>query len=197
MAPGDGMGYQAAALGVTPLARIRGFADAEQDPVEFTTAPALAVPRALSDAGISASDGTPPPSPPLPPPPPLLLRSSSSSSSSSLPPPPPPPPPLNQELARSLTGPFPPPHINAVDYHEINEAFSVVALVNMQILNLDPSNVNVHGGAVALGHPIGMSGGRIVGGLLNILKRNDATLGCASICNGGGGASAIVLERLA
>ena len=83
-----------------------------------------------------------------------------------------------------------------VDYHEINEAFSVVVLANMHILNLDPTRVNVFGGAVSLGHPIGMSGARIIGTLYNVLKQKDGNIGCASICNGGGGASAIVLERL-
>lgn len=83
-----------------------------------------------------------------------------------------------------------------VDYHEINEAFSLVALVNSQIMNLDLDKVNVHGGAVALGHPIGCSGARIIGTLYNVLKAKDATIGCASICNGGGGASAVVIERL-
>ena len=66
----------------------------------------------------------------------------------------------------------------------------------MMILDLEKDKVNVFGGAVSLGHPIGMSGARIIGNLYNVLKRNDATIGCASICNGGGGASAIVLERL-
>ena len=130
---------RAAALGVTPLARIRGFGDAEQEPTEFTTAPASAVPLALRHAGVDAAD---------------------------------------------------------VEYHEINEAFSVVALANMQLLGLQPQRVNVHGGAVALGHPIGMSGARIVQSLATVLKAKDASLGCASICNGGGGASAIVIERL-
>jgi len=83
-----------------------------------------------------------------------------------------------------------------IDYHEINEAFAAVALANMKLLDLDPSKVNVHGGAVALGHPIGMSGSRILISLMNVLKRNDASIGMASICNGGGGASAVVLERL-
>ena len=83
-----------------------------------------------------------------------------------------------------------------VEYHEINEAFSVVALANTRILNLDAARVNVFGGAVGLGHPIGMSGARIVGSLYQVLKRRDASVGCASICNGGGGASAIALERL-
>ncbi|CAM9808172.1 unnamed protein product [Ectocarpus sp. 12 AP-2014] len=83
-----------------------------------------------------------------------------------------------------------------VDFHEINEAFSVVALANMKILGLDPARVNVNGGAVALGHPIGSSGARIICSLYHVLKQNDGTVGCASICNGGGGASAIVIERL-
>jgi len=82
-----------------------------------------------------------------------------------------------------------------IDYHEINEAFSVVALANIQLMDLDVNRVNVNGGAVALGHPIGSSGARIIGTLYNVLKQNDATLGCASICNGGGGASAIIIER--
>mmetsp|Transcript_1876 Transcript_1876/g.4134 ORF Transcript_1876/g.4134 Transcript_1876/m.4134 type:complete len:394 (+) Transcript_1876:49-1230(+) len=125
--------------GIKPLAKIRGFGDAAQAPVDFTTTPSLAVPVALRNAGVEASD---------------------------------------------------------VDFHEINEAFSVVALVNMQLLNLDPTRVNVFGGAVSLGHPIGMSGARIVGTLYNALKHKDGSIGCASICNGGGGASAIVIERL-
>jgi len=83
-----------------------------------------------------------------------------------------------------------------IEYHEINEAFSAVALANIKLLDLDPSKVNVHGGAVALGHPIGASGSRILISLMNVLKRKDATLGMASICNGGGGASAVILERL-
>jgi acetyl-CoA C-acetyltransferase len=125
--------------GIKPIARVRGFGDAAQAPIDFTTAPSLAVPVALQNAGVEASD---------------------------------------------------------VDYHEINEAFSVVALANMQLLNLNPSRVNVYGGAVALGHPIGMSGARIIGTLYNALKHKDGSIGCASICNGGGGASAIVIERL-
>ena len=83
-----------------------------------------------------------------------------------------------------------------IEYHEINEAFSAVALANIKLMDLDPARVNVHGGAVGLGHPIGASGARILVSLLNVLKRNDGTLGMASICNGGGGASAIILERL-
>lgn len=125
---------------LSPLARVLGAGDAARDPVDFTVAPADAVPIALRNAGVSLSD---------------------------------------------------------VDYHEINEAFSVVALANAEILGLDRAKVNVNGGAVALGHPIGMSGGRIVGTLLSVLAQRDATIGCASICNGGGGASAIVIERLA
>lgn len=131
---------EALAKGITPLARIKGFGDAEQNPVDFTTAPSLAVPVALKRAGMDLAD---------------------------------------------------------VEYHEINEAFSVVALANMKLMNdLDHSKVNVFGGAVALGHPIGMSGARIVGTLYDVLKQKDATIGCASICNGGGGASAIIIERL-
>lgn len=83
-----------------------------------------------------------------------------------------------------------------IEFHEVNEAFSAVALANMKLLDLDPSKVNVHGGAVALGHPIGMSGARILISLMSVLKHNDATMGMASICNGGGGASAVILERL-
>lgn len=83
-----------------------------------------------------------------------------------------------------------------IDYHEVNEAFSAVALANMKLLDLDHDKVNVHGGAVALGHPIGASGTRILISLLNVLRQRDATLGMASICNGGGGASAMIIERL-
>ena len=130
---------EAAAMGLKPIARVLGFADAEQAPEDFTTAPALAVPLALEAAGVAASD---------------------------------------------------------VDYHEINEAFSVVALANMKIMDLDPSKVNVNGGAVALGHPIGCSGARIIGTLAAVLKQKNGTIGVASICNGGGGASAFVIERM-
>jgi acetyl-CoA C-acetyltransferase len=107
--------------------------------VDFTTAPALAVPVALQRAGLSPKD---------------------------------------------------------IDLHEINEAFAVVALANMKLLNLDPSRVNVNGGAIGLGHPIGASGARIIGSLLTGLRQKDLEIGTASICNGGGGASAIVLQRL-
>ena len=130
---------KAKALGLKPLARILGFGDAAQKPVDFTTAPAKAVPIAAKHAKLTLKD---------------------------------------------------------IDYHEINEPFSVVALANMQLMNLDHSRVNVNGGAVALGHPIGMSGARIVGTLIHILEQNDATIGCASICNGGGGAGAMIIERL-
>ena len=83
-----------------------------------------------------------------------------------------------------------------IDYHEVNEAFAAVALANMKLLDLDPSRVNVHGGAVALGHPVGMSGARLILSLINVLRTKNANIGMASICNGGGGASAIMIERL-
>ena len=85
--------------------------------------------------------------------------------------------------------------LNDVDYFEFNEAFSVVGLANMKILGLNDSNVNVNGGAVSLGHPLGCSGVRIIITLLNVLEQNNAKIGAAAICNGGGGASAIVIER--
>lgn len=125
-------------LGIKPLAKIIGYADAEQDPAEFTTAPSLAVPKALKHAGISIDD---------------------------------------------------------VNVHEINEAFSVVALANMKLQGIDSSKVNIYGGAVSMGHPLGMSGARIIGSLLNALEREDMKIGMASICNGGGGASAVIIER--
>lgn len=126
-------------LGLKPLAFIKSYADAEQDPKWFTTAPAKALPKALDKAGISISD---------------------------------------------------------VDYFEFNEAFSVVGLANMKILGLTDNNVNVNGGAVSLGHPLGCSGARIIVTLLNVLEQNNAKIGAAAICNGGGGASAIVIERM-
>ena len=86
--------------------------------------------------------------------------------------------------------------MKSIDYHEYNEAFAAVALANMKLLDLDPERVNVHGGAVALGHPVGMSGARIILSLINVLKTHNGTLGLASICNGGGGASSILIERL-
>lgn len=129
---------KAAELGIPVLAKIRSFADAQQAPEWFTTAPAKAIPLALSRAGIDQSE---------------------------------------------------------VDYFEINEAFSVVSLANNQILELDPAKVNLNGGAVALGHPLGASGARIVVTLLHVLKQNEGKIGVAGICNGGGGASALVVER--
>lgn len=83
-----------------------------------------------------------------------------------------------------------------IQYHEVNEAFSAVALANIKLLDLDPAYVNVHGGAVALGHPVGVSGARILISLMNVLRTKNAQFGMASICNGGGGASAVILERL-
>ena len=86
--------------------------------------------------------------------------------------------------------------IKNVDYHEVNEAFSAVALANAKLLDIDIEKINVHGGAVALGHSVGMSGARIILSLLNVLKTKNGQIGCASICNGGGGASSILIERL-
>lgn len=126
-------------LGLTPLAYITGYADAAQEPEWFTTAPAKALPKALSKANVAIED---------------------------------------------------------VDFFEFNEAFSVVGLANAKILNLDSDKINVNGGAVALGHPLGCSGARIVVTLLNVLEQNNAKIGAAAICNGGGGASAIVIERI-
>ena len=130
---------KADALGIKPIAIIRGFADAQQAPEWFTTAPSKAIPRAIAHAGLTAAD---------------------------------------------------------VEYYEINEAFSVVSLANNQELKLDPNKVNVNGGAVALGHPLGSSGSRIIVSLISILNQNNAKIGVAGICNGGGGASAIVIERV-
>jgi acetyl-CoA C-acetyltransferase len=124
-------------LGIQPIAIIKGFADAEQDPKWFTTSPALALPKALAKANVQ---------------------------------------------------------INEIDFFEFNEAFSVVGIVNTEILKIDPAKVNVHGGAVALGHPLGCSGARIIVSLIYILKKNKAKKGAAAICNGGGGASAMVIE---
>jgi acetyl-CoA C-acetyltransferase len=83
-----------------------------------------------------------------------------------------------------------------VDFYEINEAFSVVCLANNQLLNLDPAKVNVYGGGVSIGHPIGSSGARIVATLCSVLHQEGGKIGVAGICNGGGGASAIVIEKL-
>ncbi len=129
---------KAESLGLQPLATIKSYADAAQEPQWFTTAPAKALPKALGKAGIAIED---------------------------------------------------------VDYFEFNEAFSVVGLANMKLLGLNDSNVNVNGGAVSLGHPLGCSGVRILITLLSVLEQNDAKIGAAAICNGGGGASAMVLER--
>ena len=129
---------KAQSLGLTPLAYIKSYADAAQEPKWFTTAPAKALPKALDKAGISISD---------------------------------------------------------VDFFEFNEAFSVVGLANAQILGLDNDKINVNGGAVSLGHPLGCSGARIIVTLISVLNQNNAKIGAAAICNGGGGASAIVIER--
>ena len=83
-----------------------------------------------------------------------------------------------------------------IQYYELNEAFSVVGLANMKLMNLDPSKVNVNGGAVSLGHPLGASGARVIVTLINVLKQNNAKYGAAGICNGGGGASALVIENV-
>lgn len=125
-------------LGLKPLAYIKSYADAEQEPKWFTTSPAKALPKALDKAGLTKDD---------------------------------------------------------VDFFEFNEAFSVVGIANSKILGLDAAKVNVNGGAVSLGHPLGCSGARIIVTLLSVLEQNNAKIGAAAICNGGGGASAIVLER--
>ena len=127
-------------LGIKPMAKILAYADAQQAPEWFTTAPSKAIPLALSKANLTTSD---------------------------------------------------------VDFFEINEAFSVVSLANNQELKLADNKVNVNGGAVAIGHPLGASGARIVVTLLSVLAQNNGKIGVAGICNGGGGASAIVVENLA
>jgi len=127
------------AYGLQPIARIRGYADAEQAPEWFTTTPTLAAPRALKMAGVSLED---------------------------------------------------------IDFFEVNEAFSVVALAFERLLKVDHHKMNVHGGAVSLGHPLGASGARIVTTLNHVLKQKSGTLGLAAICNGGGGASAMVIENI-
>jgi acetyl-CoA C-acetyltransferase len=126
-------------LKLKPIAKVKGYADAAQEPKWFTTAPAKALPKALDKAGIDMTD---------------------------------------------------------VDFFEFNEAFSVVGLANMKILGLTDDKVNVFGGAVSLGHPLGCSGARIVVTLLNVLEQNNGKIGAAAICNGGGGASALVLEKM-
>ncbi|RTL14001.1 MAG: acetyl-CoA C-acyltransferase [Flavobacteriaceae bacterium] len=129
---------KAQSLGLKPLAYIKSYADAAQEPKWFTTAPAKALPKALDKAGLTVAD---------------------------------------------------------VDFFEFNEAFAVVGLANAQILGLDNNKINVNGGAVSLGHPLGCSGARIIVTLINVLNQNNAKIGAAAICNGGGGASAIVIER--
>jgi acetyl-CoA C-acetyltransferase len=131
-------GEKMKALGLKPMAKIVGFADAEQAPEWFTTAPALALPKAIAQAGLKQED---------------------------------------------------------IAYYELNEAFSVVGLANIKLLNLDPEKVNINGGAVSLGHPLGSSGSRIIVTLLNVLHQQNARYGAAGICNGGGGASAMVIEK--
>jgi acetyl-CoA C-acetyltransferase len=126
-------------LGLSPIAKILGFADAAQDPMWFTTTPSIAIPKAMKMAGVDKKD---------------------------------------------------------VGFYEINEAFSAVAIANNIKLGLDPEKVNVNGGAVSLGHPLGASGARITLSLANILKQNNSSIGVAGICNGGGGASAIVIEAV-
>lgn len=126
-------------LGVKPIAKIRGYADAAHEPEWFTTAPGKAIPKAIKKAGLTAND---------------------------------------------------------IEYYEINEAFSVVALAAIKQLELDENKVNVNGGAVSLGHPLGASGARITVTLLNVLKQNNAKIGVAALCNGGGGASSIVVELI-
>ena len=130
---------KAAELGLKPLARILAYADAQQAPEWFTTAPSKAIPLALKRAGKEYSE---------------------------------------------------------VDFFEINEAFSVVSLANNKEMGLDEAKVNLNGGAVSLGHPLGASGARIVVTLLSVLSQNNGKIGVAGICNGGGGASAIVIEKL-
>jgi len=129
---------KADALGIKPIAKIKGYADAEQAPEWFTTTPSIAVPKAVAKAGLKMED---------------------------------------------------------IQFFELNEAFSVVGIVNSQKMHLKPEQVNVNGGAVSIGHPLGASGARIVCTLINVLSQNNAKYGAAGICNGGGGASAIVIER--
>ncbi len=130
---------KAEALGLKPLAKIRGYADAEQAPEWFTTSPSIAVPLAVKKAGLKMED---------------------------------------------------------IEFFELNEAFSVVALANAQKMNIPQDKMNVNGGAVSIGHPLGSSGARIIVTLLNVLEQNSAKFGVAAICNGGGGASSVVIERM-
>ncbi len=126
-------------LGIKVIAKIKGFGDAAQEPLWFTTAPSKAIPRALAHAGVEQDE---------------------------------------------------------VDYWEVNEAFSAVALANQEKLGLDPEKLNVFGGAVAIGHPLGASGARIIATLCSVLDKKGGKIGAAGICNGGGGASAIVIEKV-
>lgn len=126
-------------LGVKPIAKIIGFADAAQDPLWFTTTPSIAIPKAIKNAGLTERD---------------------------------------------------------VDFYEINEAFAAVAIANQRQLNLDNDKLNVFGGAVSLGHPLGASGARIIATLYSVLSKKNGKIGVAGICNGGGGASAIVIEKI-
>jgi acetyl-CoA C-acetyltransferase len=125
-------------LKLKPLAYIKGYADAAQEPKWFTTSPAKALPKALAKAGLT---------------------------------------------------------LDQIDFFEFNEAFSVVGLANAKILGINTSKININGGAVSLGHPLGCSGARIIVTLISVLEQNNAKFGAAAICNGGGGASAIVIER--
>lgn len=129
---------KATELGLKPIAKIIGYADAEQAPEWFTTSPALAVPKAVAKAGLTMED---------------------------------------------------------IEFWELNEAFAVVGIENSRRMKLDTSKVNVNGGAVSMGHPLGCSGARIIVTLVNVLKQNNAKYGAAGICNGGGGASAMVIEN--
>ena len=126
-------------LGLKPIAKIIGYADAEQAPEWFTTTPSIAVPKAVAKAGLKMED---------------------------------------------------------IEYWELNEAFAVVGIENSKRMKLDPAKVNVNGGAVSLGHPLGCSGARIIVTLINVLKQNNAKYGAAGICNGGGGASAMVIQNM-
>jgi acetyl-CoA C-acetyltransferase len=130
---------KAISLGLKPLAYIKSYADAAQEPKWFTTSPAMAIPKALKKANITIDD---------------------------------------------------------VDYFEFNEAFAVVGIANSKILELNDNKININGGAVSLGHPLGCSGARIIVTLLNVLEQNNGKIGAAAICNGGGGASAIIIERI-
>ncbi|HRN90860.1 MAG TPA: acetyl-CoA C-acyltransferase [Ferruginibacter sp.] len=130
---------KAESLGLKPIAIIRGYADAEQEPEWFTTTPSLAVPKAVEKAGLKMED---------------------------------------------------------IAYFELNEAFAVVGIENSRRMKLDPAKVNARGGAVSIGHPLGCSGARIIVTLIHLLQQEKARYGAAGICNGGGGASAMVVESI-